>query len=503
MAGMVTEKEILDYNPWWEDAESINADEKIRSWEESKMGFVPGLANQFRYDTPPGSHVIYTLRGPRQVGKTTIIKLQIQKFLREGVPPWNILYYSLDLAKGGADIVRLVELYMKMAGRRRRGRCHLFLDEASAIKDWGTGIKVIVDRGMVNDCTVVVSGSDALNLERARNRLVGRMGDIRDDDYADKILLPMRFSEYAPLLDGRIGDAAGGIGPPDKRRILSELLEGRIDPAVGKLYAGMNRLNDALGEYMLTGGFPHVLHEKITAGTISAKKYSDYLQSMIGSWGRVSRNADKVRSLCGELAKIQAGSISEANLARESRLGSHNTVHGYLSMLDGLSVLTMVYRYNARTKAKMFRKSAKAYFQDPFLFHVFNNPEEDPGFKPSMKFMEAEENAGRMVEGVVASHLIRRSFDNAANRQTFDHTNHVFYWQGKKGREVDFVLSGGGAEAPIEVKYRNQIRRDDLRGMTSFLNASGARRGLVISKDAMEERGDCLVIPASVFLMLV
>ena len=63
--------ELLGYNPWWMDKKAINADPQIKDWEESKLKWDPGL-DAFKADD-----YIYSLRGPRQVGKTTLIKLWI------------------------------------------------------------------------------------------------------------------------------------------------------------------------------------------------------------------------------------------------------------------------------------------------------------------------------------------------------------------------------------------------------------------------------------------
>ena len=39
--------------------------------------------------------------------------------------------------------------------------------------------------------------------------------------------------------------------------------------------------------------------------------------------------------------------------------------------------------------------------------------------------------------------------------------------------------------------------------MTSFLDKTGSKKGLVVSKDALDARTDYAVVPASVFLLLI
>ena len=82
--------DLLEQNPWWEEAERIDDDEKIRVFETGDLKRYPRIFDEFEFSTSK----VYTVRGPRQVGKTTLQKLLIRKLLEEGVPPQSILYYS-------------------------------------------------------------------------------------------------------------------------------------------------------------------------------------------------------------------------------------------------------------------------------------------------------------------------------------------------------------------------------------------------------------------------
>jgi len=96
--------------------------------------------------------------------------------------------------------------------------------------------------------------------------------------------------------------------------------------------------------------------------------------------------------------------------------------------------------------------------------------------------------------------LVRPAFGRSAKKQTFDYSNRVFCWRDDKGREVDFVLyDGAGAEVPIEVKFRSSLRCRELAPVTGFLD----RTGLILPKSELGARPDCVIIPASMFLLLV
>ena len=66
--------EIYIMNPWWRDKLAVYTDRNILQYQKSKFKYEPkALSLQINLSVPG----IYTLRGPRQVGKTTFVKLLI------------------------------------------------------------------------------------------------------------------------------------------------------------------------------------------------------------------------------------------------------------------------------------------------------------------------------------------------------------------------------------------------------------------------------------------
>ena len=70
-------------NPWWLDKNSIEKDEKITT-------ALKGEKVLYEFDLKRNT----ILLGPRQVGKTTMIKLFIRDLLQKRVNPRNIFYFS-------------------------------------------------------------------------------------------------------------------------------------------------------------------------------------------------------------------------------------------------------------------------------------------------------------------------------------------------------------------------------------------------------------------------
>ena len=505
---MIKESDVLDLNPWWKDSNKIYDDKKIREWEESAIKFIPRLKYMIKYDFLPDNTVVYTMRGPRQVGKTTLVKLQIKDFLENGVSPWNILYYSLDLASTRQDVVDVIQTYMRMSSRQRGDRrSYLFLDEVSSVDDWQKGIKWLVDGDKLRNCTVMATGSQAINLKNATERLPNRKGTIQDS--YDKILLPMKFVEYASLLNEDVGRLVLELQLLDndqRRDIFLKLLRQEIDGKIDKIAAYQNELNELLYGYMLTGGTPQVINEKITTGIISESVYTNYLDGITGSWGELGKNEVLLRQFGGAVIKSYGSHISWNNLSKESALGSPNTATDYALTLHDLFVLSIIHHYGTDNKTPMIQKDKKVYFHDPFFLHIFHgwiNPKSN--FKVSLQYVEDEENQSKIVEGIVADHLIRLSFALSSKKQTFNYFNHVFYWKDDKNREVDFVLyDGDSIEVPIEVKFRNKINHKELAGLVSFLSKTGkGGGGIVLSKSTFDVKDDYVVIPASIFLLLI
>ena len=502
-------KNIRNTNPWWTDKSNICHDQKIIDWEESVVKYIPRLKYMINYNFKPSNTVVYTLRGPRQVGKTTLVKLQIKEFLDEGTNPWNILYYPLDLADGAQGMVDAMETYMELSAglRNEKERSYCFLDEISSVPNWQKGIKWLVDNDRIKNCTVMATGSHSVDIRKAAERLPGRRGDVSDN--YDKILLPMKFSEYVSVRDKALKDKIDEhfLLLEDRKDIFKKLLDGEIDKRICHVNVYKNQLDVLLREYMITGGIPKIVNEKKSTGYINENSYRTYLDGIIGEWSTFGQNIPKLKQFCTAVTKSLSGHISWNGLSKDADIGSSDTASNYANTLKDMFIMSIIHRYGEKKKSPMLKSDKKIYYHDPYFLHIFNYmANATDTFEASLDFVDKKENQGSIIEGMVADHLIRWAFTLSSKKQTFDYYDHVFYWKDEKNREVDFVLSGVGGitEAPIEVKYREKINYKELSGLTSFLNISDAERGLVISKSTlMAKKYDYVVVPASVFLLII
>src|SRR6187401_1360292 len=94
-------------NRWWLDPAGMSRDRHLRQLRQAQIRWEPPLPFQFDRDA------VYTLRGPRQVGKSTILKRQIAALLAEGWPANAILYLDVELAglETARDLVEALRAY--------------------------------------------------------------------------------------------------------------------------------------------------------------------------------------------------------------------------------------------------------------------------------------------------------------------------------------------------------------------------------------------------------
>ena len=461
---------------------------------------------KIHYNFSPDNTVVYVLRGPRQVGKTTLVKLQIKKFLSEGVSPWNILYYSLDMSNK-QDIVDVIDHYTGIASKQwSQDRRYVFFDEVSSIPDWQMGIKWLVDRNKLKNTTVMCLGSHSVDLKNASERLPGRRGET--DDALDKILPPMKFSEYAMATNSDIRDLIKDndlLQFDSRRNIITKMFNHEIDEGIDKIYACQNVLSQILYEYMLTGGMPKVVNNMATTGFLSKSDFSLYSESIAGEWSHLNKNTHLLKHFGKAILDSMGSHTSWNNLAREAGLGNANTAQDYALLLNDLLIISTIYLYDHKKRQSRILKEKKFYFHDPFFLYVFNDwmaPDDD--LHAAVRYRQDEGNQGKMVEGIVADHLIRWAFCASTRKQSFQYNNHIFYWKDKVGHEVDFVYDDGDTiQVPIEVKFRNKITRNNLTGMFDFLRSTETRYGLVLSKSYLQEKQDYVMVPVPIFLLLV
>jgi len=93
------------YNPWWFNEE----DEDYAEWSGSEVKWTPKILNKIRLKPFSLNFIV----GPRQVGKTTSLKIFIRdKLLKNLKNPKKIFYYSGDELSDYRELGEVLDNYL-------------------------------------------------------------------------------------------------------------------------------------------------------------------------------------------------------------------------------------------------------------------------------------------------------------------------------------------------------------------------------------------------------
>lgn len=494
--------ELVDQNPWWKKREAIKQDKHLVALAKSKVPWRPRIGYKFQFD----KDIVYTLRGPRQVGKTTLLKDLISNFLDGGIDPRMLFYYTCDLVDNPRELVNTVNNYLDNIRPDAKQRAYIFLDEISSVRDWQRAIKNLSDTGKLANITVVLTGSHTLDIKKAYEKLPGRRGDLTD--VPDKILLPMKFVEYVETLNEDIRNVISKlrlIEFANRKRILLEISQGEIPEEIKELSLYSKEIGSLFGNYLLTGGIARVIDEYLRTGQISEGVYRTYIDVVLGDIAKWNKKETYLRQIIRRIMESNGNPVGWNTLKQGTDIASHNTVADYVDTLKDSFVIFYLNFYDISRKIPLYQKEKKIHFYDSFFFHALRGwiGGQDP-FSASIDFLKSSQNLGILTESIVGSHLIRLAFNISQQKQLFDYENVLFYWKSGKDREVDFVIKLDDKTAiPIEVKYQTDITKSDRYGIIDFQKSSGNKGGILLSKDRMEANGKIVTLPIWLFLMLV
>ncbi len=485
--------QIAAENPWWVEATSINQDNKLREFHKAKYQWIPHLIDRINL----GIDSIYSLRGPRQVGKTTLLKLLIKQLLLDSkVVPESVFFWSFE-RNSAEELHTIIQTYLGWR-KSKTQRNYLFLDEVCAIPNWGKELIHFANKGDLANCTVIVTGSHSMDLKQATELMPGRRGG-DDQGTLDKILLPMKFSEFAMLLEPKLKQQLSDlhlISTKDKQSIMQRLFKGELPDELQRLSFNRQLLNSLFETYLLTGGIPSVINEYMATNTLSTREYTKYVTAIIGDLNRYNFKERYVKQLLKTVFTTLATPVTWNSFTKVSDIGSHHTVSDYMTAFEDTFLAGISYRCDVQKKTHHYSK--KIYILDPFMFHALHGWVHNKAdyFVNAKANIFTSEIRSKLVECIIYNHLCRYAY-NLNPRDLYDPKDSIFYYRDHKDKEVDFIVSYNEALYPFEVKYQNEINNEDYFSFRSF------NKGILISKDHLIKKGNYVTIPAPVFLMLI
>jgi len=120
---------IRAQNPHWDDAGCLAHDLHLSRVEQSPLALSHPLLHRLDIENDG----ITVIRGPRQAGKTTLVKQVIKSLILQGTSPGRILYFAFDTGglRDHNEVLDLLRTFFDFAGKTGAGRTWVFLDEVT------------------------------------------------------------------------------------------------------------------------------------------------------------------------------------------------------------------------------------------------------------------------------------------------------------------------------------------------------------------------------------
>ena len=273
--------------------------------------------------------VIKVITGIRRSGKSALMMLLKDDFIRKGLSEDNIIYINFESMEF-ADIDSAKSLYSYVIERKpKQGRFYIFLDEIQNVKEWERAVNSFqVDL----DCDIYITGSNSQLLSSELSTLLaGR--------YVEFQVETLSFKEYFSFIDKETDDNY-------------------------KLF----------NSYLRLGGFP-AIHAYNYDEDSAYKVISDIYSSVIlrDTIQRHNiRNVDQLervmRFVLTNIGNLfSAKSVSDYFVSQNRKMDV-NTVYNYLSALESAYIIRRVNRFNLKGK-EVLKTNEKFYLSDHALIY--------------------------------------------------------------------------------------------------------------------------------------
>lgn len=371
---------------------------------------------------------ITVIVGPRQVGKTTLMRILQDELSRAGN---QTLFFNLDYGPDTAYFESQEKLVNKIRLEFGDQKGYVFIDEIQRKENAGLFLKGIYDIDL--PYKFIVSGSGSLELkEKIQESLTGRKRLFE--------ILPVTFEEFVHY---------------------------RTDYRYEKKFADFisiekEKLEFLLNEYLSIGGYPRI----ITETKVDEKRYlideifRSYVEKDIVYLLKIDRPdvfVDLIKLLATQVGQI----INYSQLA--THLGiSVQTVKKYIWYAQKTFIINLVTPF-FRNYKKEITKSPVVYFCDVGLRNHaigrFGN-------------YETIQNDGFLFQNFVF---------NLLREKTKKPGKTIHFWRTSDKAEVDFVIEQPKILLPIEVKFMHLRQKMIKRSLRAFIEKYQPQKALVVN----------------------
>ena len=360
---------------------------------------------------------ITLITGPRQVGKTTLMQLMVEKLAHDGEPS---LFLHLDSESDSQVMASQASLIERIKTVSDDRRVYVFIDEIQLKENAGLFMKGLYDMHL--PVKFILSGSGSLELRASiQESMAGRKRVFE--------VMPVSFFEFADFRSNYVHS-------------------GRLDSFLMNDFPGALSL---LNEYLNFGGYPRViiaptLHEKMD---VINEIYQSYMTRDIQLLLKGHGPEIYSRMIC-LLAAQTGGMINLSTLSNETQ-AALPTIQKYLWYAERTWFLKMLPPLHGN-KIKEITKSPVVYFVDHgmrnFAIRMFGN-------------IHNHRDHGFVFQNLVCTMLL-----DTLQRHIYD----LHFWRTINKAEVDFVIERYENPLPVEVKYTSMKKPEISRSLRSFID---------------------------------
>ena len=363
------------------------------------------------------------LIGPRQVGKTTLLKALFEEAAKTN----NCIFIDLDIITNYEKVSTFENLVntLKLNGYKENQKTftYLFLDEFQRYPKLALIMKNVYDN--LTNVKIYASGSSSILIkDQVQESLAGRkkINEIYPLDFEEVLW----FKGNKKLIEAFINSRK--LNGDELNKVLKEL-------------------NELLKEFLIFGGYPEVVLKEKKEEKIGVLEsiFDLYVKKDLVDYMKIEKILN-MKKLIEVLAVNNAQKIKYEEI-------SHATSLSFLEIKEYIEILKETYLIQIlkpfyTNKNKELVKIPKVYFMDNGVRNYFIK---------NFNELSLRNHAGFLFESFIIMELLKKK------------VKELKFWQGKNGEEVDIIIDNISYQIPIEVKFKSNLKNEDFSGINTYL----------------------------------
>lgn len=371
--------------------------------------------------------------GPRQVGKTIIMKQLHQKL--------GGLFFDVDVFSDYEKILNYERLIATLEAngykKNQESLFFVFIDEFQRYPNLSLVIKSIYDHH--ENIKIYATGSSSLEIKNSiQESLAGR-----------KIITHMYPFDFEEFLYFK------------NREDLIEQITRIPNLKTDDYFIHLPEAYELLKEFLVFGGYPAVAISKTKEEKIEELKsiFDLYIKKDFAEYIKI----EKLRNASQLMRILAINNGQGANYAKYAGVSEINieTVKNYISILKETFIINTLHPYYTN-KNKEISKMPKIYFMDNGVRNYFSG-----GFAD----LESRSDIGFLFEGFYVSQFIKKGIE----------PDLIKYYRSKNGEEIDIILDRQPFLVPIELKFKKKTNARDLSVIKRFVLKNKLPAGFIVS----------------------